>query len=415
MSQSSDYSNLHQCRWNWCRKTYPTVLDLAAHVKEHVRETKPCRLRDIAELRRIEDGIGESLSGITLGLGTQSEAQSLSTENPSLFLPSQGVPSPIPHLPSPAISLSSQEISYPVRDPPLPAIDFSLLPETPSRPMKRRKIMSPNNNHPQTPSRLNSTQTFPPSGRSRSRTPGFASLALPDSAQAGFLPNPDFPDLDTLISNSLSRAPAPHNSLVTPNGNAASQQSFSGSDASVERQLTQDFDTSFDDALPNFAADANGLSESQNLYAGELNWDEGPAPNLPRSRSPTSSPSSQSQSQQQHSSPSLADASPRLSRALPSPARQSWYQSPRRVSNGKKTSPTLGLAGSPSSQPTPTRTPVKTYLSGTLKISTPESFDQGAINPRALHQPLYPEFASQSPAPFIVQTQAPYRSQSASQ
>ncbi|KAJ7240318.1 hypothetical protein B0H12DRAFT_55598 [Mycena haematopus] len=423
MSQPSDYSNPHQCRWNWCRDTYPTVADLLAHVREHVRQTKSCRVSEIPELRRIEDGVGESLSGITMGFGSyQSVAQGSRclhllvciclildigvdlAPNPPLSLPFPEVSSSSSSVPQAlTTSFPSQDLSSPVLHAPLRAIDFSVLPDTPSRPLKRRKIMSPNNDLSPSRSRSNSVQTPPP--RDLSRTPGFTSLAFPDSTQA--VPNPEFPDFNTLISNTLAGVSA-QNHFTTPNGKLlrgnANSQSFQASDAPLEG------------VLPNFV----GLGDSQNLYAGELNWDDGSVPTLPRSRSRTPTPSSQSQSQQTRSSASSVDASLSLSQALPLQRRQSWYQSPRRVSNGKKTI-IPGLAGqdvpSPATPQAKISTPVKTYLSGSFKISSPESHSQPygeAINPRILHQPQYPEFSSQSQSPssFVIQTQAPYRSQS---
>ncbi|KAJ7368484.1 hypothetical protein DFH08DRAFT_928639 [Mycena albidolilacea] len=410
MSQLSEYSNL-QCRWNWCRSTYSTIGDLLEHVREHVHQTEPCSVRDIPLLVRTEDGVGESLSVITMGFGSnQSTAQHMSIDpipsTPLLSLPSQDIPSPIPHSP-------------------LRYIDFSSLPDTPTRSSKRRKLMSPGNELSR--SRSASVQTPP-----RSCTPGFASLARPESAQP--VPNPEFPDLDTLISNTLTGGVSAHDAFTTPNANGTLARGnphspLSDSDLSVERQLTQNFDTSYEGVLPNFG------DSSQNLYTGELNWDDHGAltQNLPGSQSHTLSQSSLSQSQsqrpQQHSPASLMDVSPQL----PLQRRQSWYQSPRRVSNPNKTpsgaagQDVLGSTPTPSqsqSQPKP-QTPAKTYLSGSLKITSPElPYSQpqvygGAINPRVLQQSQYTEFSSQSqsqsPPAFFLQTQAQYHSQSMSQ
>ncbi|KAJ7904694.1 hypothetical protein B0H14DRAFT_3851081 [Mycena olivaceomarginata] len=378
MSQLSEYSNL-QCRWNWCRSTYSTIGDLLEHVREHVRQTEPCSVRDIPLLVRTEDGVGESLSVITMGFGSNpSTSQNMSIDpipsTPLLSLPSQDVPSPIPHSP-------------------LRYIDFSSLPDTPTR--------------------STSVQTPPP----RSCTPGFASLARPESAQR--VANPEFPDLDTLISNTLTGGVSAHDAFTTPNANGTLARGnphspLSGSDLSVERQLTQNFDTSYEGVLPNLA------DSSQNLYTGELNWDDHGAltQDLPGSQPHTPSQSSLSQSQsqrpQQHSPASLINVSP----PLPLQRRQSWYQSPRRVSNPNKTpsgtagQDVLGSTPTPSqsqSQPKP-QTPAKTYLSGSLKITSPElphSQPQvygGAINPRVLQQSQYTEFSSQS------QSQSPLRS-----
>ncbi|KAF7355473.1 DUF676 domain-containing protein [Mycena sanguinolenta] len=390
MSQLSEYSTPHQCQWNWCRNTYPTVGDLLAHVREHVRQTKPCHVRDLPDLRRIEDGIGESLSGIAIAFSSyQSVAQSnlapnLSSQpfqeassSGSQAVAFQEASSSAQH--ALAATISPQDISSPRAA--LPMVDFSLLPDTPSRPPKRRKIDNGLSSSP-----LNSAHT--PSPRGLGRTPGFASLALPDSTQP--IPNPEFPDFDALVSKTLAGASA-QNHFTAPNGQLPGT---AGSQA---------FDAPIEDVLPNFA----GLGDSQNLYAGELNWDDGPVPTLPRSRSQTPL---QSQSQSQpRSSASSVDAALLSSQPLPLQRRQSWYQSPRRVSNGKKTSgiqqasPLSGLAGGQhvSSPITPSRpriqSPAKTYLSGSLKMSSPDSHTPpygDAINPRVLHQSQYPESCS---------------------
>ncbi|KAJ6539524.1 hypothetical protein B0H19DRAFT_363256 [Mycena capillaripes] len=414
MSQSSEYLNL-QCRWNWCTVVAPTAVDLLEHVREHVRRTRACYVRDIPLHIRAEEGVGDSISGITIGSGSN---QSVTNNSyPALDLS--------PSLPFPPAS-------SPIPVAAIPTIDFSLLPSTPERPVKRRKIMSPANHSPSLSySRSNSPRppSETPPAQLPTSTPNFSTLASSsESAQA--IPNPGFPDLDTLISNSLAGGSVPK-PLSTPTRTLPYEnigsQSFSGSDGSVERQLTQDVDTSFDDA-PNSdeIVRANSLGDSQNLYAGELNWDDESTPNLPRSRSPTPS---QSQSQRQRSSASVIDPSSRLSRDIPIQRRQSWYQSPRRTSNPNKspfgvqqTPPTSSLTrpdpNTPSSQ-SPISTPVKTYLSGSLKIdSTPELRYGGTINPSVLHElPQYPDFQSQSHSqiPFVIQTQAPYRSQSMSQ
>jgi hypothetical protein len=43
-----------------------TAVELLDHVREHVRQTPPCFVRDIPLLVRAEEGIGESMSGIAM-------------------------------------------------------------------------------------------------------------------------------------------------------------------------------------------------------------------------------------------------------------------------------------------------------------------------------------------------------------
>lgn len=71
---SSFGSQLHDCRWGWCRAVFSTKRELAHHVVvEHARKAVPVRRSEIALLRRAEQGIGESMSmGVTLS-GTSGE------------------------------------------------------------------------------------------------------------------------------------------------------------------------------------------------------------------------------------------------------------------------------------------------------------------------------------------------------
>jgi hypothetical protein len=58
------------CRWDWCRLTFPTNALLVDHViHEHVRSAQPVRRRDLPMLRRVEEGVGESLR-FTMSGGT---------------------------------------------------------------------------------------------------------------------------------------------------------------------------------------------------------------------------------------------------------------------------------------------------------------------------------------------------------
>ncbi|KAJ7044511.1 hypothetical protein C8F04DRAFT_588874 [Mycena alexandri] len=405
----SQNSSPPQCRWKWCSNTYRSVPELLEHVREHVRQAEPCYIRDIPLNIRAEEGLGDSVSGMGY-------SQSLSQN----------------HSADPAPSHSAALIE----DVSLPAIHHPRLSRTPERAAKRRKI-SPDTNVPSfsLPRSRATSESPPPPGINR--TPSFAMLALPPNS-AEQIPNPKFPDLNTLISETLaprthdtdpfSLAPPVRDPFSTPNRFLSQEnpgsQSFSGSDRSVERQLTQGLDTSFV-ANSTDAIMSNGLDGSQNIYAGELQWDDEASQRLPRSRSPTPINSSDTQSQSPPQSIPV-DTSPRLPHQIPSPGRQSWYQSPRRVSHSKKTppggpqTPTVSHFAPPNAPDTPSpqakiSTPRNVYLSGSLKIQSP--FDAhrrpygDTLDPSVLSQPQY----SQSPSSFIPQTQAPYRYESMSQ
>ncbi|KAJ7129489.1 hypothetical protein C8R44DRAFT_872751 [Mycena epipterygia] len=386
MSQSSQ---IFECRWGWCRDAFATVPELLAHVRhDHVQKTVPCPLWEIPMLIRAEEGEGESMSGITIGFQSYSQSgaqDNNSAVNPSLSLPSPPASSPIERFQSPTTGLS----------------------QSPSeRAAKRRRVMPP-----PSPSRSRSPSLTPPltpPPRGPNVTPTFATIASQLEPDSEVIPNPKFPTLNTLIAGAL----APRTPNKTRSQENPGSKSFSGSDRSVERHLTQsddmDFDdTSFDRAIMNFDDEilrANGVGDLDNVYREELHWSDEPAPDFPRSRSQTPSQSSQSQSQsQQQRSPGR----PKKTVQPPSPAtilaRQngsspfSYSSSPRALSKAQNRL----LA-----------TPIKTFSSGSLKIHSPVSPGQsGTVDPNILSQPSYP---SQMES-FVLQTQAPYRSQSMSQ
>ncbi|KAF9481810.1 hypothetical protein BDN70DRAFT_802642, partial [Pholiota conissans] len=54
--------HVYSCKWAWCRLTFSDNALLVQHViHEHARRSIPVRRRDIAIVRRIEEGSGDSL------------------------------------------------------------------------------------------------------------------------------------------------------------------------------------------------------------------------------------------------------------------------------------------------------------------------------------------------------------------
>ncbi|KAJ7638934.1 hypothetical protein FB45DRAFT_1023682 [Roridomyces roridus] len=213
-------------------------------------------------------------------------------------------------------------------------------------PLKRQKLTTP------------VRRTASPVGRTG--TPSFVALSSPDSPN---IPNPELPDLNTMIFNTLAK-----NKIVDA---SPGSWSLEGSDDSaVERMLTQSIDS--DDS---FHSQTVGASETSSMYAGQMNWDDEASPNSPRSASTTPS-------QSQHGS--VTGTSP----PMPMQRKQSWYQSP--VSR-----PKLGPS------PTEILTSPRAYRSGSLKIHS----NGGTLNPS--------EIMAEAPAqsqldPFVPLTQAPY-------
>ncbi|KII94888.1 hypothetical protein PLICRDRAFT_47894 [Plicaturopsis crispa FD-325 SS-3] len=54
---------LHSCRWAWCRLSFATLKELAHHVvQDHAAKAQPVRRKDLELIRRVEEGVGQSLS-----------------------------------------------------------------------------------------------------------------------------------------------------------------------------------------------------------------------------------------------------------------------------------------------------------------------------------------------------------------
>lgn len=63
MSSASPPFVLEECRWAWCRSTFPSHSELERHViDDHVRVAVPIRLSQLSAVVRAEDGVGESLN-----------------------------------------------------------------------------------------------------------------------------------------------------------------------------------------------------------------------------------------------------------------------------------------------------------------------------------------------------------------
>ncbi|KAJ7068450.1 hypothetical protein C8F01DRAFT_1336230 [Mycena amicta] len=177
----------YPCRWKWCRSILKSTSELREHIRDHVRDEKSCRVRELVEQLRAEEGIGQSIS---LGLGSYSQ-----------------------------VSLQGSGSST---RPVLPPASTSSLANALSPPAQY--IVSPG---PET-------------------TPRISQIA---SRSTSAIPNPEIPDLDTLLSGALS---VPNKQLFSTPVSSPSRLRISrsqDSDSSVERQLTQEMDMSFDVAI----------------------------------------------------------------------------------------------------------------------------------------------------------------------
>ncbi|KAJ7284151.1 hypothetical protein C8J57DRAFT_1499125 [Mycena rebaudengoi] len=425
-SQWQEYTNVHGCRWEWCRNAYPTLLDLREHVlKDHIQVSEAVYLRDIPMLIRAEEGIGESISGMG-GFSADSQSQGIPHINPpSSSLPSPPASSPttsadsqsqgIPHINppiNPSSSLPSPPASSPTTPAALPVIDFTSIENTSERPSKRRRVTPANTTN-------FSPDPFSTPPRRMNRTPTFAMLVSPSDSSAA-IANPDLPGLDVLISNAVEKTTR---AVVAQERDWTDEQPGSqSSDISVERQLTQSLDMEVDDDSPGF------LPSQDNLYAGELNWPEENTQDPDALNSQSQSTQSQSISQSPPQSPPQSQSQlPPPSQSYsteadlqhPGPTGQSPRTPPRITQSGSSPIPRSPHHTTPRASPTSpspqTQTPARSSRSGSLKI--PGSPEKAAAASRPIHtgwSQLSENTASQVFS-FPFQTQAPYRSQTLSQ
>lgn len=55
-------SYLSACRWTWCRRNFISKAELDHHViHDHIQTAVPVRRKDLAMLKRADEGVGESL------------------------------------------------------------------------------------------------------------------------------------------------------------------------------------------------------------------------------------------------------------------------------------------------------------------------------------------------------------------
>lgn len=105
--------HLNSCRWSWCSSTFPSSQDLIHHIlNQHIRNAVPVKRADLPMLQRAEEGVGDSLSlsGMMTGvLSNPDQYASNSSNDPASSLPSPPASSPpsLSHTsPDPAEALS---------------------------------------------------------------------------------------------------------------------------------------------------------------------------------------------------------------------------------------------------------------------------------------------------------------------
>lgn len=83
-SQGSS-GHIFSCKWAWCRSTFSDNAALVHHViHDHARRSIPIRRRDIAMIRRAEEGSGDSLHVSSLVKGLYAPNSQKSTQNSRL-------------------------------------------------------------------------------------------------------------------------------------------------------------------------------------------------------------------------------------------------------------------------------------------------------------------------------------------
>ncbi|KAF8076562.1 hypothetical protein FPV67DRAFT_1471953 [Lyophyllum atratum] len=244
LSQSQNHPEIHSCRWSWCRLTFDTNAGLEHHViHDHVLTAVPVRRDDIAIYRRVEEGIGESLTLSGLGMSTSSHVIASGSkprtieENTVELELTSSLPSPPASSPTSATFEDVGQYPY----------DYAsaFAPEAPLR-------------NPFPPSHLNDIvhedSTTP---KRRQTPPSFASLSSPLDYQFDMLADPPMPTFDSLVESAIGAnrrrtedSPAKPSPSSQPGcgGTQGSQVSSTSSSSydSVEKQLTQSMDVDDD-------------------------------------------------------------------------------------------------------------------------------------------------------------------------
>ncbi|KAG6911245.1 hypothetical protein DXG01_003112 [Tephrocybe rancida] len=232
---------------------FPVVHGLQHVLSEHVRPFVPIRRQDISMLKRVEEGVGESLSypDFLKPQPVLDDSQDIMKRKDIREITLE----PMSSLPSPPVS-SPTSLSAAVDD------DESYFLSHPSSPIRHSLgLLSP-----EVPSQQ--PQDNDDQQRSSLEHPSFASLSSPmDSRTDAMTVDPPSPSFDSLVADALnankqrirSRSPVSSHSRPSHIRNLDSQISISpsssnnsyGSHDSVEKQLTQSTDIDQDVDLPN--------------------------------------------------------------------------------------------------------------------------------------------------------------------
>ncbi|KAF5321806.1 hypothetical protein D9619_000638 [Psilocybe cf. subviscida] len=286
----------HPCRWGWCREILPTKDALIAHLLEHTKHVIPVRRKDVALLRRIEEGTQQSLRISLLrdslpgsAAGSQQHAES------SQGIDNETLPSP----PHPNGMLHT------------PVSETRVLPqhESSSSSSSNSPSLQGEQNKPHTspviPYPEESVAATPNAPRQQHGvlghvTPTFASLNSPTNSQVSqasrTTPNsiPNSPSFSSLVkrkSETEHQQQLSRSNLSSQSRSSAGTSGSSGSQMSVEKQLTQS-------PRSDIASEVNASSHrkiamhdsfsppgldgdvtmSQNLYKVELAWDRAEEP-----------------------------------------------------------------------------------------------------------------------------------------
>ncbi|KIM46387.1 hypothetical protein M413DRAFT_441479 [Hebeloma cylindrosporum] len=458
--------HIYSCKWAWCRSVFEEHPSLVHHVvHDHARRSIPVRRRDIPMIRRVEEGSGESLKISYMmdrtGSSTQDSQKPMSQGSqinpPTSSLPSPPKSSPVNH-------------SSPL---PVEPLRGNVDPQSPSSSVVNQQKL-----HHSAGSGTNAfVRPATPDITLRSQvvesTPTFASLSSPADSPAP-LPVPNSPAFSSLVSSKkrklvfdLPENATPNHSRSHPLSQSSISQSSTGSQMSVEHQLTQsleeaDEDVSDRDAMgeheddiPEFpltGSDSDGSHSQLNSFAVHVHKPKSCSPTIPH----PSQPEFDSTAPQQLCSPPPL-VSPTF--AVSTPQRQNWYQSAvvrKRNKNAEAEeglvklatpSPSKSDASASQASDRRSRTPrsrpsskPKKFRSGTLQIKTvaslPEPIPEGSetFEPlpdqdQTMSQDLVEADVNNSPQSYMdldsqstqdysyppLQTQAPYQSQYLSQ
>ncbi|TFY52269.1 hypothetical protein EVG20_g10625 [Dentipellis fragilis] len=216
-------ATIHWCRWDWCRASFPVYKDLVDHVLEqHVRTAKPVKRKDVAMLRKAEEGRSEN-------------AEDSIPTIPGFSATNSDAP---PHAGLSMLTASTQDSADSIVDPGPSKSSPKRIVRTPP-PAASPVYSPPPAASPEfTPLHGLSSERTPPKKRRRPTFSDITALSSPDHSPS-MTSQPVSPAFDTLVANAVAPPSQNVHRPVQKLAQHSRSTSSSSSSRDVESQLTQ--------------------------------------------------------------------------------------------------------------------------------------------------------------------------------